>query len=148
MPKILNDVKMYQLNNIHPLFIHFPIALFATGYLFDLIGILFNRPKFLIAGWYNLLIGIPSLLAAVLTGFLADTLYGHMMEPFPLYDTHGIIMIFAGLILISVTAIRFKTQPEFPGDKRTKIVLLLVHGLTLLIIFYGAHLGAILGERI
>ena len=139
---------MYQLNNIHPLFIHFPIALFATGYLFDLIGIFFNRPKFLIVGWYNLLIGIPSLLAAVITGFLADTLYGHMMEPFPLHDTHGIIMLFSGLVLIILTAIRFKFQPEFPGDKRTKIVLLLVHGLALVIIFYGAHLGAILGERI
>ena len=37
----------WTLSEIHPLFVHFPIALFATGFFFDVIAQLFKKEELL-----------------------------------------------------------------------------------------------------
>ncbi len=139
---------MYRLDNIHPLFVHFPIALFATGYLFDLLGYFLKQKKFLVVGWYNLALGVLAVPFTVATGFLTDTQYGHMQEPFPIYSSHGSLMILAGLMFIGLFARRFKHQPELPGKENLKLFYLIAQGLALVIIFFSSHLGAVLGDRL
>ena len=54
----------------HPLFIHFPIALFSSAVLFDFISILFNKTELLIVSWWVMLLGFVSGVFAIITGFI------------------------------------------------------------------------------
>ncbi len=138
---------MYRFDNIHPLFIHFPIALYATAYFFDVLGYILKQRKFLVAGWYNLTMGVVASLFTVATGFMADTKYGHMQEPFPIYKSHGSLMILAVFGFIALFAWRFEDRPGLPGKPKSNLAYLIVQSLLLGLVFFGSHLGAILGDR-
>ena len=133
--------------NIHFLFLHFPIALFSTGWACDCIGVSFSNRSATDAGWWCLLFGLVSSLFAVGTGFLADRLYGHMTLPFPFFETHGALQITACLIFLGLFILRFRNGQRLPeGNLRS--VYLLVAGVAVGLLFYGAHLGAQLSGRI
>ena len=44
----------YEIETYHYLIIHFPIALFITGYLFDIIGVLKKEPLYESYGYISL----------------------------------------------------------------------------------------------
>ena len=54
--------------NLHPLTVHFPIALLLTGALCDTAGILLRRDLFLKLGYLLLLLGALGAIAAAVTG--------------------------------------------------------------------------------
>ena len=94
-----------------------------------------------------MLFGLVSSLFAVGTGFLADRLYGHMTLPFPFFETHGALQITACLIFLGLFILRFRNDQRLPeGNLRS--VYLLVAGVAMGLLFYGAHLGAQLSGRI
>lgn len=55
----------------HVVIIHFPIALFITGVVFDAVGQFFARPGLRTAGQYNFFAAALSAPIAVVTGLLA-----------------------------------------------------------------------------
>jgi uncharacterized membrane protein len=55
----------------HVVLIHFPIALFTTGVVFDWIGSYSKRPALMMATYYNLLAAAISTLPVIATGILA-----------------------------------------------------------------------------
>ena len=133
--------------NIHLLFIHFPIALFSTGWTCDLISISFRNRSAADAGWWCQLFGVVSSMFTVGTGFLADRLYGHMSLPFPFFTTHGALQITACLIFLGLFIWRFRNGQRLPeGNLRS--LYLSAAGATVGLLFYGAHLGAQLSGRI
>jgi uncharacterized membrane protein len=58
--------------NIHPLFVHFPIALLTMSFIFDAIGLATKRLELLRTGWWTLAAGTIGLLATVMSGLLAE----------------------------------------------------------------------------
>jgi uncharacterized membrane protein len=58
--------------NIHPLFVHFPIALLTMSFLFDAIGLATKRVELLRTGWWSLAAGTVGLLATVVSGLRAE----------------------------------------------------------------------------
>ena len=57
--------------NLHPIFVHFPIAILALSVVFDLLSILLKKMDLERAGWWALLAGTVFLVAAIVTGLLA-----------------------------------------------------------------------------
>ena len=95
----------------------------------------------------SILFRTKSPLFAVGTGFLADRLYGHMTLPFPFFETHGALQITACLIFLGLFVLRFRNDQRLPeGNLRS--VYLLVAGIAVGLLFYGAHVGAQLSGRI
>ena len=59
---------MFDFNHLHPMIVHFPIALLFVGFLFDAIGIFSKKEFFMRAGFYLLLLGAVGVVSAYLSG--------------------------------------------------------------------------------
>lgn len=62
---------MFGLPFIHPMIVHFPIALLIIGFLSDVVGTVWKKEFFSKAGFYLLILGTLGVLAAYFTGNLA-----------------------------------------------------------------------------
>lgn len=132
---------------VHPLFVHFPIALFSTGWLCDLLGSRLRKESLIHAGWWCLAFGVISAVFTAITGFLADTVTGHMSDPFPLYSTHGVVQLTASAVFLILFVWRWRLNTRLPEPPRQYLYLAL-GGAAAAILFYGGHLGAQLAGRI
>lgn len=59
---------MLDLTHLHPMIIHFPIALLFVGFLADAIGLTLKKEFFTKAGFYLLILGTLGVVAAYLSG--------------------------------------------------------------------------------
>ena len=136
----------YSLDNIHPLFIHFPIALLSTGLFFDLLAVILPREDLENAGFWCMLMGIISCLFSNFTGLMIF-LTGASFSDLPRF-TH---FLFAWCITFIFT-ILFWARIKFELDLRyfplKQYIYFSIYILTVGILFYGAHLGAKAAERI
>ena len=62
---------MFDTTHLHPMIVHFPIALLIVGFLSDLIGAFFKKEFFSKAGFYLLILGTAGVIAAYLSGNIA-----------------------------------------------------------------------------
>lgn len=136
------------IDEIHPLFVHFPIALYTTAFLWDTLGFIRKDEALSSAGWWNMILAQVSAVATGITGFLADSLVGHMEKPFPIWSTHGSVQIFTFLWMIGIFGYRWKKLRKFPVTGSIPWGYLLSFGIGILLLFYGSHLGAKLANRI
>ena len=136
----------WTLTEIHPLFVHFPIALFATGLFFDLLAELLQKKELEQSGFWCMLMGLVSCLFTNMTGFLA------FLEQGSISDLPGFshaLLIWASILLFAVlfwVRIQFQLDLRYSSLKRN--MYFLVHIIAVGILFYGAHLGAIHADRI
>ena len=63
--------------NIHPLFVHFPIALLLTSFAAYILGSLFKKEELLITGKWFLYFGTLAAAVTVLTGLEAEKTVPH-----------------------------------------------------------------------
>lgn len=139
---------LLSIDEIHPLFVHFPIALYASAWLFDFLGFIQKKDEFLISGWWNFFLAQISAIATVITGFFTDSLVGHMEKPFPLYSTHGSMQILAIVLLSGIFIIRWKKLKTYRYPRSIIFGYLVFFGISVLVLYYGSHLGAKLANRI
>ena len=127
----------------HNIVIHFPIALYITGYLFDCFGFFKKNLMFSKFGFWNLCLAIFWSVLSIITGFITDNqVFGHMSKPFPIWSTHGTHMIVAVLLFILMLVLRIlllKKKINLPY-----VTLLFFHGIALIFFIHGAHIGAML----
>ena len=136
-------------DEIHPLIIHFPIALLSAGFLFDFSSYLLKKKSLEFAGWWNLILGMVSALCAIVTGLIADygSKPGLMEEPFPVHTNHGSLQIFASCIFVILLFWRGRLQGTLPKKPKMVLLYLSVSGIAVTTLFYGAHLGAVFSGR-
>ena len=61
---------------LHPVLLHFAIALLVTGPAFDLFGLLLKREALLVAGRWNTVVGAAVLVLVTLSGLAAEASLG------------------------------------------------------------------------
>ena len=132
---------------LHPLVIHFPIALFSSAVLFDCIAIVFKKNELLMTSWWVMLLALFSSVFAIITGLIDDNIIGHLLTTFPLWDNHGLMQIISIVIFLSIFIWRTK-QPNLFDSKKHVLIYLLIGLTNVVILFYGSHIGAILSGRI
>ena len=137
-------MMIYEKELYHYLILHFPIALFITGYIFDLLYVLIGNDLFYKFGFWNLGIGIITGVFAIIAGFITDnSLVGHMENPFPIWTTHGTHMIVAIIIFYIIFLLRF-----FFEQNINKKYLFIIHSLAIMFFIHGAHIGLKLADHL
>jgi len=91
-----------ELVNIHPLFVHFPIALLFASLAFYLLGVVLRKEDFFRVGQWNLYLGTLGAAAAVWSGLQAAKTVPHDDATHALMMMHqylGIAILVIGVLL-------------------------------------------------
>ena len=139
----------YSLETIHPLFIHFPIALLSTGLFFDILAMIFHHEDLEYAGFWCMLMGLISCLFSNITGLMAFLSEGELSELLNWsYRLHFLIAWSITFIIAALFWARIKWQLDLRYSHLKQSLYVLIHILTIGILFYGAHIGAKAAGRI
>ena len=125
--------------NIHPLFVHFPIALLLTSFAAYILGSLFKKEELLITGKWFLYFGTVAAAVTVLTGLEAEKTVPHgggvheilIMHKYFGYTVLGLSVLLSAWVLSS--------KAHIPSKGR--VVFLLALALLAMVITQGADLG-------
>ena len=139
----------YSLETLHPLFIHFPIALLSTGLFFDILALMFHNEDLEHAGFWCMLMGLISCLFSNFTGLMAFLAEGELLDLLNWsYRFHFLIAWCTTFIFAALFFARIKLQLDLRYSSAKRYLYVIIHILTVGILFYGAHLGAKAAERI
>ncbi len=89
--------------NVHPLFVHFPIALLLTSVALFFTGKLINRDEFLTVAKWDLILGSLSGVVTVITGFIAANTLPHNNDIHQAMTIHLRIMVPVVLLSLSLS---------------------------------------------
>ena len=136
---------MYDKEVYHFLFLHFPIGLFITGFIFHIFYILnhsveaASKVKEYI--YWTMGMGIIWGLLSIITGYITAIELGYMESLLDIYSKrHSMIMLFC----ISYFIILFIIRTKSINNK----ILLFFNAGGVALLMYGAHLGAKWADRI
>lgn len=106
---------MFTLSHIHPMLVHFPIALTAVGFLFEFLYLFFKNEVWLIkAGYWLLLLGTLSALVTWLSGvlFTADMegMAGNIREHHEIWATVTLILLIVTSSIHTYIMVKHKEQ--------------------------------------
>ena len=104
---------------IHPMVVHFPIALLITSVVFDFLAMRWRHKSFQDAGFYTLLAGLLGAAVAVLTGAMAEELAEDTGIPESVLEIHealgyATLLFFIGLLALRLL-MRWKLIREIPA---------------------------------
>jgi uncharacterized membrane protein len=88
----LNDHNLPWMDTIHPIVVHFVIAMGLISFVFDLIGVVFRRPQLFEVSFWNLLFATAAIFVAIIFGQVEAGLanpYGASSEILNLHSTIG-----------------------------------------------------------
>ena len=137
----------YSLETVHPLLVHFPIALFSTGLFFDILAKLLNNEELDHAGFWTMLMALVSSPFAIIAGiFVFLENHGDFLDLFQFQ--HGILAFISTLFLLVLFWGRIKFQLDFRYSNLKRNIYISLHILAVGILFYSAHLGAQTAGRI
>ena len=131
----------WSITEIHPLLVHFPIALFSTGLLFDILTHIVENDDLETAGFYSMFMGLVSSLFAIISGMIAFFEMGSISDLPHFY--HGLLQLSATIILFILFGIRIKYDVDIRFGGSKKYTYFLLHFFSIGLLFYGAHLGAV-----
>ena len=104
---------MLDFSHIHPIIVHFPIALLFVGFLSDVIGLFWKKDFFSNAGFYLLILGTLGVIAAYISGEYAGdgvTEVGALGQALELHESAATLSLWlmVGTALIRIAAVVFK----------------------------------------
>jgi uncharacterized membrane protein len=98
---------MFNTNNLHPMIVHFPIALIIVGFIAEVISLFFKSEKCLSkTGFYLMILGTLGAIAAWSTGqlFTEEPTQGEILKVFQKHENGALItmilMIFGSFFRI------------------------------------------------
>ncbi|MDP3147974.1 MAG: DUF2231 domain-containing protein [Ignavibacteria bacterium] len=62
---------MFDISHLHPMIVHFPIALLIVGFLAEVVGLVLKKEFFTKAAFYLLILGTLGVVSAYITGNIA-----------------------------------------------------------------------------
>lgn len=128
--------------NVHPLFVHFPIALLIISGVMFIACYFMELPELRVTAKWNLILGALSAVAAVITGFIAAGTIPHNQEIHEAMLMHRNIMVPATLFSLALGAyLFFKKDPSLIHKQKVFLAgLVLILGLLALGADYGGKM--------
>lgn len=104
---------MFDPSHIHPMIVHFPIALLIVGFFSDLVGLVSRKEFFNKTGFYLLILGTLGAVAAYLSGeFAGDgvTEAGALGQALEVHESAAVLSVWlmAGTALVRIGAVVLK----------------------------------------
>ena len=127
------------MDSIHPLVVHFPIALLLSGVGLDSAALLLRRPHLHRIALWNMALGTLGAGAAVLSGLRAEAVAKHSFEIWKVMELHerlGITTLILGLLIVGGRLLRRDCLPT-----GWRMAALLVSVALLGTLSWGAYLG-------
>jgi uncharacterized membrane protein len=97
---------MFNTDHLHPLIVHFPVALIITGFFLDVVSLFFSKkePCLSKAGFYLMILGTLAAVAGYLTGvFFTSEMSGAAGE---LKERHELFAIVTMIVMIIASIFR------------------------------------------
>ncbi len=107
---------MFNTDHLHPLIVHFPIALIIVGFFAEVVSLFFKSEKCLSkTGFYLMILGSLAAIAAWGTGqlFTEEPTQGEILKVFEKHETGGLItmiLIVTGTIFRIWLAVKKKEE--------------------------------------
>ncbi len=125
--------------NVHPLFVHFPIALLMIGGVLFFACYFFDMREMLITAKWNLILGSLASVAAVITGLIAASTIPHNQEIHEAMTIHRNFMIVVALLSLSLGGYLYLKKEVFAMHKN--LIFLGCLALMLGLLTVGADFG-------
>ena len=127
-----------NIENIHPLFVHFPIALLSCFFVLDALGWFLKKTAWREAASYFLYIGAVSAIATVLAGFHAAYTLAHGPVVHEIMENHEHLGVTVLTLAIGLSVWRLRSGLNTSGG------FLFAAGLMCLLMAFGADLGGLM----
>lgn len=127
------------MESVHPLVVHFPIALLLTAVVLDVLALILKRPPLHRVGLWNLTLGTLGAGMAVWTGYRAAGIATHTFEIHQVMELHRRLGIATLVLAGLVVAWRLWKRDDLGSQARLLMFLVLLVMIGTLA--YGAHLG-------
>ena len=115
-----------QVFNVHPVFVHFPIALFPSALLLYGLGIILNWRAACMAGRACLYLAMAGTVVAVLTGLMAQDAFPHNERIHHMMQTHKTLGLLIGCGSLLLAGWSFLHKAQQPKARYAFLGLLLV----------------------
>jgi len=129
------------MQNLHPALAHFPVALLLTGFLFDVLSTVLKKDSLRVSGWWCLLVGGLSLIAAIASGIYTENTVGHNDVSHTIMARHKQVEYMTVALFGILLVWRSLKQTMLP---KTVIQLILYYAIGVFAVgtmVYGANLG-------
>jgi uncharacterized membrane protein len=109
---------MFNTGHLHPMIVHFPIALITVGFLADVVSLFFKNEKCLSkTGFYLMVIGSIAAVAAWSTGqlFTNEPVQGEIVKVFERHETGALItmiLMLLGAVLRIFLVVKKKEESQ------------------------------------
>lgn len=131
-----------SLPNIHPLIIHFPIVLFPTFFIMDIVGSLMKNKELRRMASGLLYLGAVSSVFTVIAGFQAASNVPHGLEVHAILEQHKWYGLFVAMLGLILSVWRFRSRLFF--CKEANVFHLISSALLCAMLTLGADLGGLM----
>ncbi len=132
-----------SMQNFHPLFVHYPIALLSVFVLVEFLGVVFKCETCLKAGSWFLYFGTLAAIAAVAAGYYAASTVPHPESVHDIMEDHEHIMV-AVLIMSLVLSFWRLFARRTLSSAKTHLVYLFVAFVMFVTMSFGADYGGLM----
>ena len=127
------------MESLHPLVVHFPIALLLSALVLDILALALKRPPIHRIALWNLCLGTIGAAVAVLTGLRAEDVAKHSFEIWKIMNVHERLGITTLILGIMVAGFRLGKRDRLtPRARALTMAVMLIMAATL---GTGAYLG-------
>ena len=143
VPEFFQD-DTFDVGTLHPISVHFAIALFLVGVLLDVVAVALRRSELHKAAYVNLVLGVAATAASVALGMSAE------ISLKPTHETHATLDLHKQLAFASLGGIlllagwRYALRGAFPAHKGAAALYLIVSLAGAAAIggagYYGGHM--------
>ncbi len=128
---------------IHPMIVHFPIALLLASWLFDLLALRWRREQFRETSLSLLVLGVLAAVAAVVTGHFAEEAVEHAGNiPKQAIETHEELAFAVLWVFVGLLGLRLVSYWEVMRERPALVLGLGLAGSLLLVVasYFGGDL--------
>lgn len=140
IPKVLPGLG--GMLNIHPLLVHFPIALLSAFLITDLFGFLLKKEKLKHSASVMLYIGTVGAMATVASGLMAANKVPHAEEVHFIMQRHKYFGITVLVISLFLSIWRYLLEETF--SKTGQVIHFMLSILMVVVMSMGADLGGMM----
>lgn len=132
---------MFNTAHLHPMIVHFPIALITAGFLADVVFLFFKNEKCLSkTGFYLMVIGALAAVAAWSTGqlFTSEPIDGEIVKVFERHETGALVTM---IIMLIGAVIRVYLVVKKKEETQLKWLVFALYLLGFVAVTYTGFMG-------